>query len=273
MKYLVFAIGTIILIALYASETFSLLGLIIGFVAIFIIMSVISSNEKEKKEKALKEKVSNELKNVEGFQPSKKVVTKWGLLAVDNNSQKIAIKGPMGKITVLPFEDILSCEVIEDGDTVYKKTTSRTVGRAIVGGALAGGAGAIIGGLSGKEKEQKSVSKLELKILFRNNEKQSFRLKFFDAWDFTDKTKKSVKLSDSVFGSTVKQKITQLNNWKDTLNIIIDSVDKEKGVKNDTSQKSFSSPADDIEKLHDLKVKGIITEEEFLEQKKKILQQ
>lgn len=93
---------------------------------------------------------------MDGFSSTKKLVSPWGLIAIDDNSQQIAIREAVGEIRKYTYSAILSCEVLEDGETTYKK--SSTVGRAIVGGVIAGGAGAIIGGLSGKENKTKKLN-------------------------------------------------------------------------------------------------------------------
>ena len=62
---------------------------------------------------------------------------------VDLEHKQIAICSifPYQKIDIINFSDIIECQIIEDSNTVM----NGGVGRAVVGGALAGGVGAIVG--------------------------------------------------------------------------------------------------------------------------------
>lgn len=70
---------------------------------------------------------------------------------------------------VYPARDILQVSVVEDGITVTQTKTSRAsqIGGAIVGGALFGGVGALIGGLSGTKNSVSSemATAIELQIM------------------------------------------------------------------------------------------------------------
>ena len=46
---------------------------------------------------------------------------------------------------------------------MFTKSTGRTIGGAIVGGVLMGGAGAVVGGLSGDTKQKKEVKNMDIK--------------------------------------------------------------------------------------------------------------
>lgn len=60
--------------------------------------------------------------------------------------------------SAMPYSNIRACELLVDGQTststtstITKSSTGSVVGRAVVGTVVAGGAGAVIGGLSGKK--------------------------------------------------------------------------------------------------------------------------
>ncbi|MFD2703932.1 hypothetical protein [Salibacterium lacus] len=91
-------------------------------------------------------------------------------MAVDETSEKVAIFGRQTpeqdfSFTVVNFEDIIESAIVEDGETVTKTSRGSQVGGALVGGALAGGVGAVIGGLSGKQKSNETVKKMSLNIV------------------------------------------------------------------------------------------------------------
>lgn len=68
------------------------------------------------------------------------------------------------------FKDLISAEIVEDDDVITTTTTKNkaSVGKALVGGALFGGVGAIIGGNAGKSKSTsrntKVCDKLQVKL-------------------------------------------------------------------------------------------------------------
>lgn len=65
---------------------------------------------------------------------------------------------------IFPYTDILEYEVIKNGTSI----TKGGLGRAIVGGALFGGAGAIVGGVTGKKKTKTKVTEHKIKITLKN---------------------------------------------------------------------------------------------------------
>jgi hypothetical protein len=237
--------------------------LVIVGILIIIIGQIVAVNMK-KEERLHKKNMSNILlNNIENFNGTKRLIGPWGLIAIDDDSKQIAVK--KGKIKKYPFSDILSCEVIEDGMTTYKKTN--TIGRAILGGVIAGGAGAIVGGLSGESKKNSEIKTLEFKIIFKDINNPDFKIKFFDAWEETLGTKKSIKITDSVYGSIYKKELDKLEHWKNIISIIISNNEKNENIGNQNT-----SVSDELIKLNELKEKGIITEEEFKKEKMKILE-
>ena len=102
------------------------------------------------------------------------------MIAIDNDDKKgyigykkafyvsIRNKTIMANNRVIAFSDIIHCELDDDKQTVYNQvgsskseTTSDAgsmVGRAIVGGLIAGGTGAIIGGATGKKETSTTIN-------------------------------------------------------------------------------------------------------------------
>jgi hypothetical protein len=92
------------------------------------------------------------------------------------------------KVKIFPVSEILSIEVVEDGHTVSQSTTTgkteekisnaNMLGRAVVGGVLLGGVGAIIGGATAKKTGSTAattntttkdvVNSITLKLLLNN---------------------------------------------------------------------------------------------------------
>lgn len=92
----------------------------------------------------------------------------WGYIYLDETNKKWTI--PIGSFKkridenrIYSFSDILNVELIEDGNSISKGG----IGRAIVGGALFGGVGAIVGATTG-HKHRQTCSKLQIKITLKN---------------------------------------------------------------------------------------------------------
>lgn len=126
--------------------TFALIGLIIILILIPIIKKDMA------KEKAHKEFVKNPFANTTGFQSERNIITYKKAFGVDTKNRKFAFRDSSGKITIIAFEDVMKCELYINEDKTIEKSSMRTIGGALVGGAAAGGIGAIIGGLSGGGK-------------------------------------------------------------------------------------------------------------------------
>lgn len=71
------------------------------------------------------------------------------------------------KKEVYSQDDLLSFEYLENNSSITKGGTS--IGKAAVGAALLGGAGMVLGGLSGKKKTKEKVTSMQLVVTFRNN--------------------------------------------------------------------------------------------------------
>ena len=176
----------------------------------------------------------------------------------------------IGKDTyeVFNYTDIIEVSYEENGNQLYTKSAGRTVGGAIVGGMLMGGAGAVVGGLSGATAQNKEVKSIDVKILLRSIERSSYVL-HFNAANRVLKTK--VSTDKSLYEVYTKC----ANLAKDLFSVIIDKAQQQ----NDLNTQQVTSPsispslsvADELSKLAKLKADGILTEEEFQTQKAKLL--
>lgn len=168
---------------------------------------------------------------------------------------------------VLKYSDIIEVSYEENSTKLYSKSAMRTVGGAVVGSALMGEAGAIVGGMSGDLKSNLEIKTMQIKLLLRDTKRTSLVLEFKD-FDGVLKTKE-----------TAAQKLYEkfLENAKlakDTLSIIIDKAKTSAAPAQQVEQISSVSPsgvADELAKLAQLKAAGILTEEEFNVQKAKLL--
>lgn len=158
------------------------------------------------------------------------------------------------------YSDILESEVIIDGETVTRTSRASQVGGALTGAVLAGGVGAIIGGLSGKTSSREMVEKIQLKIIVNDTKKPVKVLTFLDESSKVDK-------NDMRF----KKAYEQAMHWHSLFKVLIENADKEDKLNNQEENTFNSNVADEIRKLYSLLEEGIITQEEFDMQKKKII--
>lgn len=247
---------------------------IILILVLLAIFSYISRAHEDGKREDRKSDLTNILYSINGFRPSKQINGFGGLylFAIDNYNEKLVLITEQ-ETTVFKYEEVIGVEIIEDGSTMSKKSTSRTIGGAIVGGVLAGGVGSIVGGLSGSSKQKNKVKTLFVKILLKDIEHPSVIVKCFESRTMTYDMKESLKTEGDDQSNIYQQGKKDANDIKDLVTIVIDKVDS-KVVNNQVEKPqlpSQSSVATEILKLNELKEKGIITESEFNDQKIKLL--
>ena len=247
-------------------------GIIIIFV-LAIIAGIMQGDAKSKEFKKQGEENLQKFNSLPDFNATKRIkgVNDTYIFGVDENSKKIAFVKKFHK-EIVPFDQIISVEILEDNTILQQKSSLRTIGGAVVGGAIAGGAGAIVGGLSGDSKQNKKVSKVQIKIKLRDINHPSFTINCFDSKTMTVGGK-PIKPS-SIEGHLYKQGLKDAQRIADTISAIIDITDKNTKSIIQTppqSAKVIGSVADELSKLADLKNKGILTDEEFAAQKKALL--
>lgn len=170
---------------------------------------------------------------------------------------------------IFNYSDIIEVSYEENGSQLYTKSAGRTVGGAIVGGVLMGGAGAVVGGLSGGSKENKEIKNMDIKILLRSTSRTTCVLHFKDV-------DRVLKTKDETDRKLYETYVKNANQAKDILSIIIDNAKQSSAliaqlVAQPVVAPSSSSVADELAKLAKLKADGILTEEEFQAQKSKLL--
>lgn len=153
---------------------------------------------------------------------------------------------------------------MENSTSIMSKSTTRTIGGALGGALIAGGVGAIVGGLSGSSTSTKKIDKVCVDLLLRDISSPSIRIVTFDStWAGGGKP---VNIDNKGFQIGIENAKEIAN----VVSVIIDEVDngwkKEQLNKNKENQK-VTSVADELQKLAKLKEDGILTQEEFETQK------
>lgn len=189
------------------------------------------------------------VENVQNFNATKQV---RGCLYLDEAKRQWAVPKGFWRNKVKEahdYSEILNYEVVEDGNSISKGG----VGRAIVGGLLFGGIGAIVGGVTG-HKSKSTCNRLEVIINLNNINNPLEKITLISA-----ETKK-----DSI---VYKSAIQQAQEITALLEIICNG-----NIKNvEQSNIQQTSEADEILKYKKLLDQEIITKEEFEAKKKQLL--
>ncbi len=130
---------------------------------IFIILSIVVVTNDKKRQADAKIRLSEQLSNANIHYDKVINITSTGIdtkVVFDLNNRKIAIIDTNAvKIDYVDFDKIVQCEILEDNSVVMKGG----VGRAVVGGILAGGVGAIVGAQTRGSSE--IVKNLSIRII------------------------------------------------------------------------------------------------------------
>lgn len=236
--------------------------LLIVFIVVITTLGVLSEISGNKLLKREKQNFENKISSVPDFTPTQTVrslIDRY-YFAADDVHRKIMYFNPTSDtLNIVKYEDIIDVKIIENNvPTSQKKSMKRTVGGAIIGGAVAGEAGAVIGGLSGDSMTESAVT-IKVKILVRNQSYPSIVITFFEG------------VTDNTLGLDIYS--ADAHKIYDICSVILDK------IKNENSDQLQSQPildqktsiADELEKFARLRDQGIITEQEFLGQKTKLL--
>lgn len=134
----------------------------------FIILSIVNGkSRKEKKAKLDEMKKTTDEFISKGYQ--KVVEYNYTMLLVNEKEKKFTIGNDIYK-----FSDLISAEIVENSDTITTTYTKNkaSLGKALVGGAIFGVAGAIVGGNAGKSTSRaintQVCDKLEVKLILNS---------------------------------------------------------------------------------------------------------
>ncbi len=172
-------------------------------------------------------------------------------IGIDRSGRRVALISH-GYRTFVGYEKLVSSEVCVDSETVVKTGRGGQLGAALVGGALFGGVGALIGAMGATKKSLNSIRTIELKLLTTEPHRPIHTISFYDS-----------KARD-----TADRALKNAESWHDRMTVSIREAELEARAK--TAQGQYSLGAE-LEKLAELKSKGVLTVAEFDAAKQKLL--
>jgi hypothetical protein len=136
---------------------------------------------------------------------------------------------------IVSYKDILEVSIFEDGNSLT--TTSRTsqVAGAVVGNIMLGGAGLLIGALSGSKKTSSTVSSLEVRLLINDTKSPAWSIAFI-----CSETPKN--------STTYKKHAGEAENLLGIIKVLIKRADDEDKLVDASSQESGSSSPSSVMK-------------------------
>lgn len=236
------------------------LNLIILFVLIYLIYLFIISESYSKKIKLRNDMIFDQISR---FSIEHKHYGCETLVAVDRELENICLielnNIPKGlednsekTFKYLKADDILQVELFEGGNSVT--SSSRSIGGAVVGGALFGGVGAIVGGLGSSTKSSETVNKIQIRLVVNDKTNPIYDIDFLSV---------EIDKNELLFESISKQARTWYGYFEVMINNAKDNVEEIKEKDIDVITK--------LERLNLLKASKAISEEEFSILKKDLL--
>ena len=233
-------------------------------VAVFITLIIIMTVQKRDNGFAIQQTTANQDRFIRENGITKSVDYNWTdflnehyyRFIADDNAQKIYISSGVNgtELEEIPYEQIIGFEVFEDSQVVGG------IKRAIVGGVLAGAAGAIVGSQTANKK---AVSSMQAVIYRKNVSMPQFTFYFIDR---TTKVTESKYISAKDFTNKVNA----------VIKAIIAKVEQQEATRSQEDKSPDQSASNDnvAEKQKILKNvydDGLISTEEYEEKRKEIL--
>ncbi|WP_342512300.1 SHOCT domain-containing protein [Sporosarcina sp. FSL K6-1522] len=197
----------------------------------------------------IRQSISDTVGNaVMNFIPTKVIGT---AIQFDDENKRLLIPSSFGNDNIYKYDDIVSYELLEDDEVV----TSGGLGRAAIGGMLFGGAGAVVGAVTGR-KNKGVCNSLGIKLTLNNMSQPVVYIPFILTKTKTD--------SDAY-----KAAASQAQECLSVLQLICNQ--QEAPASNSRNDNAAGSAADEIKKFKELLDDGILTQEEFDAKKKELL--
>lgn len=194
------------------------------------------------------------IKEVDEILERKPIKTAFSITTRKNGIEMMVITGIKNYTTAISEGKIIDI-YLENKDKIVEMKEKSIVGRALLGGLLYGDVGAIVGGMTGMRPKEKDIMAPDVLVTIRFI--NDYGQEDYFVCSCTQKNKsEAIKFLSSVFKEKFKIG-TSSNEYTN------EHTNEHTNVKEDALYK--------IEKLAELKEKGILTEEEFTKKKTELL--
>lgn len=200
------------------------------------------------------------MKNREGFQGDV-FLSHWDSsgLEIDNSKKELRIFNQQIEKS-FPFAKLVSAEILADELSITKTNRGSQIAGTAIGAVLAGGAGAVIGGLSGsKTTKHGGIQRLVLRIIVDDFDAPKHDILFLNWKGYSGK-------DTADRHGPFKEAFEKADAWHARLTSII-----REASASQTTAGSDISISEELGKLSDLHDKGVLSDEEFSRAKLKIL--
>lgn len=114
---------------------------------------------------------------------------------------------------------LISAELIIDNQTILNTSRTSQIGGALVGGMVAGGIGAIVGGLSGSKIKNENVNRVDMRIRVEDIDNPLIKINFLSPTNFeTGQVMKNGYKRDS---SEVRTAFNHAERWQGIMETLI----------------------------------------------------
>ncbi|WP_299231671.1 hypothetical protein [uncultured Halomonas sp.] len=231
-----------------------LVVLVLGLFALAMWLLYQNEQKSERKQRLAEYIATDE------FQPERTLIrcplasnTVVGLAVNASRTRLCLVSGAQRRY--LDARDLIESEVLLDGKSVTKTSRASQFAGAAIGGALFGGVGAIIGGLSGKTTTSVDAKGVKLKVTVNDLQDPVHVIDFIEP---------------TLSGSTSpRDALRKANEWHAMLSAIIKI--NERNTVNALGEPQPKTLSGQLYQLHELRKSGALTEGEYQKAKARAL--
>lgn len=119
------------------------------------------------------------------------------------------------------FEDIIQSELIIDNEILHQTMRGSQVAGAAVGGLLFGGVGAIIGGTTGKTKQEELIKNIDIKLTINNLQNPIIKISFLNTFKHNASEVNLYKNGHQTSSNEYKTATLEAEKWQGMFDVII----------------------------------------------------
>lgn len=239
------------------------------------------SKEQELEKQQIDSQIENGFKSLKNFDKTKMLNEPVAIvynskkgIAFDEHNKKIcfwkATKDDFSS-KIIPYKSVLSVEIFQDGVSITKTNRLSQLGTTIVGGVVGGLAGAVVGGLTAKTETKVDKPKhVQLRLVINDTNEPLYDIDLMLPKGDSAKALEDARYWSGVFAAIIKQadeedSIIHQESIQQQSNELKESPSE----KNNLSDRLNTLAA--LKELAELKASGVLTEDEFLQEKQKLL--